>query len=871
LFFQKICLFKLSFSLCSILHLSNLSLVVYGASPADSSVAMPTAQAKEAVSGQAILLQAQNYYVQGKYSRAIALLNELLQNPQNLDIVIIHSNLAEVYRHLGQYSRAIQHWKKAIELTEARNDKLKNRELLALKIDLARAYTHQGQVPLAIPLLKEAIVGAKKERIQELENAAQRALGNAYKISGEYESAIIAYNTSLEKTSDRVCGASLKDSAWAAPNRQRRGVCGCEAVGDLAAVGIANRESKTKILNGLVEVYQLRSQQYFTEARGAILEKDRSLSLKYSQLAKKDRLKAIKCAKRAILISKNLTSLATARALINWRRLSGFAPKTEVISLKAGSRLSPQLENKRNFERVSSILEQLPASRSKVYLLISLAELEPQKAIEVLPQAIATASSLGDQRALSFALGALGNTYEKAGSLKQALFWTQKAQLAAQAVFAVDSLYRWQWQAGRIYRAMGAKDAAKEAYRGAIASVQTIRNDLISAQQQFQLDFRSQIEPIYRELLGLLLEGENKTQIEEALETADLLQVSQLQSYFDDDCLEIRANLPVNQTFTQKNTVLIRSIILNNKTYLILKLPNGTSKSYPVAMGAKQLQTQIEQWRYALEDISNDSYLPLSQSLYNLLIRPLAKDLAASNPASIIFINDGILNNVPMAALHDGKNFLIEKYAISYSLGLNSIGDRQVISNNLKTLAFGLTVPQNGFSALANVKQEIEGVEKLVGGSQLLDREFTEENFQQRIKENYPIVHIATHAQFGGSIENTFIQAFEQEISLTQLENILSSSQQPIELLVLSACQTAAGNERAVLGLAGVAARSKISNVVGSLWAVNDGQTVGLMEDFYKSLRSKSVNEALRSAQLKQIAQSLGHPGIWSSFILIES
>jgi CHAT domain-containing protein/Tfp pilus assembly protein PilF len=823
LLFQKICLFKLSFVSLLILHLSNFSLVVCGVSTQDLGVAKLTALAKEAVSARAILLQAQSYYVQGKYSRAIALFKELLQNPHNLDLVVIHSNLAEVYSHLGQYSQGIKHWKKAIELTEAKNDKLKNRELLALKIDLARAYTHQGQVTLAIPLLKEVIAGTKKERVQELENVAQRALGNAYKISGEYERAIIAYDTSLKKTSDR----------------QRRGE--------------ANRESKTKILNGLVEVYRLRSQQYFIEAQGAILEKDRGLSLKYTQLAKKDRLKAIKCAKRAVSISKNLISLATARALINWRRLSA------------------QPENKRNFEQVSSILEELPASRSKVYLLISLAELEPQKAIEVLPQAIATASSLGDRRALSFALGALGSTYEKAGSLKQALFWTQKAQLAAQAVFAIDSLYRWQWQAGRIYRAMGAKDAAKDAYRGAIASVQTIRNDLISAQQQFQLDFRSQIEPIYRELLGLLLEGGKKAQIEETLETADLLQISQLQSYFDDDCLEIRANSQQNQTFTQNNTALIRSIILNNKTYLILKLPNGTLKSYPVAMGAKQLQTQIEQWRSALEDISSESYLPLSQSLYDLLIRPLAKDLAPSNPASITFINDGILNNVPMAALHDGKNFLIEKYAISYSLGLNKIGDRQIISNNLKTLAFGLTVPQNGFPALANVKQEIEGVEKLDGGSQLLDREFTEENFQQRIKEDYPIVHMATHAQFGGSIDNTFIQAFEQEISLTQLENILSSSQQPIKLLVLSACQTAAGNERAVLGLAGVAARSKISNVVGSLWAVNDAQTVGLMEGFYQSLRSESVNEALRAAQLKQIGQSLGHPGIWSSFILIES
>jgi CHAT domain-containing protein len=776
---------------------------------------LASARAKEAISGETIFSQAQSYYAEGKYSMAISLLNQLLQNPQQVDLATVRSNLAEVYRHLGQYSQAIRHWKEAIELIESRNDELKNRELLALKIDLARAYTHQGQVRLAFPLLEEAILGAKKERIQELENAAQRALGNAYKISGEYDRAIIAYNTSLEKTTDP--------------------------------------KSSTGILNGLVEVYQLRSKQYFTEARGALLEKNRGLSVKYTQLAEKERAKAIEYAERAVSTSKNVISLATVRALMNWRRLSS------------------KKETNSNFERISFILEQLPASRSKVYLLIDLAELEQQKADRVLQQAVATASSLGDRRALSFALGALGNTYEKAGSLKQALFWTQKAQLAAQEVFAADSLYQWEWQAGRIYRAMGAKDTARVAYRSAIASVQKIRNDLILAEQQFQLDFRSQIEPIYRELLGLLLENGKKAQIDEALETTDLLQVSQLQSYFDDDCLEIRANSQPARTLTQGNTALIRSIILENKTYLILKLPDGTLKSYLVKIEAKQLQTLIEKWRSALEDISSESYLSLSPSLYNLLIRPMEKDLAASSPASIIFINDGILNNVPMAALHDGKNFLIEKYAISYSLGLNPIANRKDIGNNLKTLAFGLTVPKNGFPALANVKQEIDGVKKLVAGSQLLDREFTRENFQQKIKKDYPIVHIATHARFGGSIDGTFIQAFDREISLTELEEILSSSQQPIELLVLSACQTAAGNDRAVLGLAGVAARSRISNVVGSLWAVNDAQTVGLIEDFYKSLRSKSVSEALRAVQLKQIGQPLGHPGIWSSFIAIEN
>jgi CHAT domain-containing protein len=796
-------LFKLFVTLVLTLELTNSSM----------------ARAKEVPTAREMLDQAQNYYLQGEYDRAILLLNKLLKTPQQIDSVTIDSNLAEVYRHLGQYNQAIAHWKKAIESIETKNDEVQKPKLIALKIDLARAYTHLGQTSLAIPLLEEAISLAKQEQKPEIEGAAQKALGDAERVAGEYDRAIAAYTTSLKRTQDY--------------------------------------ESIIKILNGLVEVYQLRRQQNLGFAEGAKLEKNQGLFTKYNQLAKKDRTEAIQYAKRAVAVAadKNLTSLATVRALLNWQRLS------------------PKRETTISFKRISSLLARLPASRSKVYLLIELAELEQPEAIEILSQAVKTASGFGDKRALSFALGGLGNTYEKRGELKQALFWTQKAQLAAQEVFATDSLYQWQWQAGRIYRAMGADDSARDAYQGAIASVQSIRNDLLNAEKQLQLDIRSQVEPIYREYLGLLLKSGNKAQITEALNTADLLQLSQLQSYFEDDCLEIKSSSKINKAFTRSDTVIIRSIILEDETYLILRLPNGTVKSYPVKIKAKQLETQIDNWRYLLEELSSERYLALSQSLYNLLIRPLANDLEAIAPARIVFINDGRLRNVPMAALHDGQKFLIEKYAISYSLGLNSISKRETERDDLKTLAFGLTVRRNGFPALTNTEQEIDDLGKFVDVSQFVNQEFTQENFQQQLDKGYPIVHLATHAQFGGSPENTFIQAFDREISLNELEAILSGLQQPIELLVLSACQTAAGNDRSILGLAGIAARSSIDSVVGSLWAVNDAQTVSLMEDFYKYLSQESLNEsqALRAAQLEQIEQPLGHPGIWSSFIVIGS
>ena len=804
-------LFKLLIKSVSILVLTSASL-----------------RAEEMSTDWLILSQARQNYVRGDYNRAILLLNDLLQKPQKIKTSSIsaHSDLAEIYRHLGQYSQAIAHWQKAIELVQTQNTRLQKphlTKLSQLKVDLARAYIYLGQANLAIPLLQEAFGIAKqaqKAQKTEIENAAQRSLGDAYRISGEYDKAIAAYTNSLEKTQ--------------------------------------SPEINTKILNGLVDVYQLRSQQYFVDARGVAAEGDLSLYNEYIQLAETDRIKAQEAAKRAVELSKSLVDVVAVRALINF------------------SRLSPAKVTTADFKRMLSIVERLPASRSKVYLAVNLARLKPQQAVETLNQAVATASKLGDRRALSFASGALGNAYEQKGKLKSALFWTQQAELAAQEVTAIDSLYRWQWQAGRLYRAMGAEDAAKNAYRGAIASVQSIRNDLLNAEEKLQLDFRSEVEPAYREYLGLLLQDGNQAEIEEALAIADLLQISQLQSFFGDDCVEIESNLRSNRasaTEGDRGTAIIRSIILKDRTYMILRLSDGTIKSYPVDIKSKQLQAAIDNWRYSLEDLATDSYLPQSQSLYDLLIRPLAKDLTANDIKKIIFVNDGRLRNVPMTALHDGQNFLIEKYAASYSLGLDRPNQSNLDRDKLKALVFGLTVSANGFPALTNIQQEINSIAKFIDVDRFLNKKFVRENFQKQLDSAYPIVHLATHAKFGGSSENAFIQAFNQEISLTELETTLSKLPKPVELLVLSACETAAGNNRSVLGLAGIALRTNVNSVLGSLWAVNDAQTANLMENFYQNLSIENENmnesEALRAAQLEQIKQPLGHPGIWSSFIVI--
>ena len=321
---------------------------------------------------------------------------------------------------------------------------------------------------------------------------------------------------------------------------------------------------------------------------------------------------------------------------------------------------------------------------------------------------------------------------------------------------------------------------------------------------------------------------------------------------------------------SQTNTAVIHTIILPAKTYLILQLPDNQLQVYSVDITQPQLEKLLLEWRFALENIASYRYLALSQQLYELLIGDLENELNRAKPETLVFINDGLLRNVPMAALSDGKQFLLEKYPLAVSLGLNFVSSVQP-SQNWQPLIFGLGVAIPPFNALPHIERETEEIQTLLGGKRFLNQDFTWKNLQEQvINENYPVVHLATHGRFGGNAENTFLQAFEQQISLAELENLLSNSNETIELLTLSACQTAAGNNRSTLGLAGVALRSGVRSTLGTLWFVDDAATVDLMRDFYQYLKEGMTKaEALRQAQLNQIAAPGSHASIWSSFVLI--
>lgn len=735
-----------------------------------------------------------------------------------------HKNLGFASYQAGKMSDAIHHWEQAIKIYRSAQNEKSERVMAEVIVAQAQAYNSLGQFRQAIPLLENAVDVARRTKDQKTEAKAQGVLGNSYLVSGDYDQAIQVYQASLK------LATTIHDSNFI-----------------------------TTALNNLVNAYNSRSSRYRTQLQTAQWEGNKQEVARLSDLANQDKSESFAAATRAVQEGSMSGGIPQVRALINIVRMLQAAPESPASTIRD------------NQMQAIALLEKLADSRNKAYALINLSETLPQESkVKNLEWAAFVSEKIGDKRTQSFALGALGHAYEQMGQLSKAMDFTRQAQFAAQQVNAGDSLYRWQWQAGRIYKATGSLEAGILSYKQAVTTLQGIRSDVVLADRDLQFDIRDQVEPVYRELIALLLDGnqDNSGRIEEALQFVDLLKLTELQSFFGDECLEVRQAISQPQEPIAGTEVVINSIILDEKTYMILRSPGSSVKSYPVALSNEQLASKVKQLRFLLEDTGIEDYFVEVQELYDLLIRPMAADISAARPSKLVFINDGILRNIPMAALHDGKQFLVEKYPIAMSVGFNSSTNKRTEQKRGASI-FGLSVEIPPFAALPNVAVEAEAVQELTGGNKFLNKEFTRTNLEQQIQQNYSIVHLATHGQFGGTPESSFLQAFDNRIFLKDFEKTLQLRKEPLELLTLSACQTAAGDDRAALGLAGLALRTGAKNVLASLWFINDAKTVPLITDFYSQLQKHNITEAeaLRDAQVKLIF-SRTHPGIWSSFIL---
>jgi tetratricopeptide (TPR) repeat protein len=286
-------------------------------------------------------------------------------------------------------------------------------------------------------------------------------------------------------------------------------------------------------------------------------------------------------------------------------------------------------------------------------------------AAKMFDEAAVVAETIGDRRAASYAWRYLGRLYEHERRHQEALQLTRKAVFAAQQVHAPESLYRWQWQTGRLLKALGNIDEAILSYRRAVATLQPIRQELLTSYGSTQSSFRESIGPVYFELVDLLLQSASSLQIPdqyepyliEARETVELLKAAELRDYFRDDCVDAaRSRITRLETISQA-AVIVYPILLPNRTELLVSLPTGL-KRFAVPVGVDSLTREVREFRKKLEKRTAREYLPHAQKLYEWLIRPLEPALTAVTINSLVFVPDGPLRTIPMAALHDGERFL---------------------------------------------------------------------------------------------------------------------------------------------------------------------------------------------------------------------
>jgi CHAT domain-containing protein len=520
-----------------------------------------------------------------------------------------------------------------------------------------------------------------------------------------------------------------------------------------------------------------------------------------------------------------------------------------------------------------------------------------------LGDAYKNAKALNDIYSESYALGTLGSFYELEKNWPQAQTQTQKALQIARSVNAPNISYLWQWQLGRIFSAQKQPKAAIEYYKNAVESLKAVRRDLSGTASDTQFSFRDDAEPIYRELVALLLENDKPPaeSLLTAIDTINDLQVAELENFFRCGLSQF---VTINKVAEQedRNAVIVYPIILPKGLHVILSLPGQRDQPVTYSTKIKQdiLQSKIADFYDTLtaEGPSIEQSEAASQDLYNWLIRPAeSKGYIKPNANNtLVFILDSGLRSLSMSALWDSQTdaYLIQKYPIAISPGLDLIGPKRLMPRQLQVLIGGLLNDKD----ITNLEQDILDLKQIVPQTVDFSNQFYRETLEkQLLQKTFPIVHLWTHAKFSSDPEQTSIQMRDKktgqvkEIPLSDIQEILRTGKQKsssaLELIIFSACETAKNDRRATLGLAGAAVRSGAGSTLATLWQVDAGTTSELIKLFYKEFkqvieqRSGTKGEragtkaaALQAAQIKylqdpSISSDWKKPYYWSGFVLL--
>jgi CHAT domain-containing protein len=666
----------------------------------------------------------------------------------------------------GAFDEAAAQWQKAGE--EFRRQANVPSQIKAMT-DLAAAYQALGQQKRAVQVLEEAVEIAEHSGDRKTSMLAKSRLGAALVLNLRFERAEKLLRESLE-----------------------------------SARGEGDSQTTAGILNELGNL--LAAKQKYSEALAAFRES--------ADLARES------------------NRLIAAQALCNAAATAAIAGMSRDSQGLNGDALK--------------LIEGLKASHDKALLLITTAQTDRNlktdrsilRARESLLSALQIAEAIGDRRAETYVLGYLGELYEQDKQFDAALSFSRRAAFAAQEAEMPEALYRWEWQSGRVLKAQGKADEAIAAYRRAVQTLQPIRHDITLGygNARAHATFRDAQGPMFFELADLLFAQADKAAdpeqaqqfLREARDTVEQLKAVELEDYFHDECVNVvRAKTRALETVDER-TAIVYVVPFADRTELLVSLASGM-KRFKVPASAETLTAEVRQFRRNLETRSTYAYLEQAEELYGWLIKPIHELLTEKRIETLVFVPDGALRTIPLASLYDGKQFLIQEFAVAVAPGLSLVEPRPLEQKKVHLLLGGLSEGVQGFPPLDFVPGELKSIEPLYRSRTLLNEDFVLPALREKLtEEQYSIVHIASHGQFGRDASQTFVLTHDAKLTLNDLEAMIRPSQyrgQPVEMLVLSACQTAAGDDRAALGLAGVAVKAGARSALATLWFVNDQST----------------------------------------------
>ena len=813
-----------------------------------------------------LMQQGQTAYGLGQYQTAAEVWQRAVQQGLPLERASGLSNLGLAYLQLGDYAEATTVIAEALEQLETEETSSQQQRVLAQVLSTqGKLYMAQGKLSEALTVLKQAEVAYGGDGAGVLRSQLNQA--QILRVQGHYRQTLKQLDA-IATDLDALPNSALKAT-------------GLRQLGNALLLNGDSQGAKDRLNQSLAVADAISSA---ADATGALL----SLGNVQYQLGEPAAGYYQQAAAAAPTVDLRLQ--AQVNLMGTWVKANDFQAAQELLPT------------------VYSDLTHLPPGRTAVTTRLNLANslieagdnLEiPRQIAQLLADALQQARSLNDQQGESYALGYLGHLYESQQQWKNAAQVTQQALTLAQSSGTEAATYQWQWQLGRILDAQGDTAGAIDAYTKALESLQTLRVDLIATSPEVRFSFREEVEPVYRQLVDLLLREETGTANEkennllQARNVIESLQVAELVNFFRADCVTTQ---PVDIEQLGSNAAVIYPIVLDDRLEVVFRLPgqplahrSTVVDKATVTNTLAQLQRSISYPGVELRSRSQtarfeviaenpvNNYLTPAQQLYDWLIRPIETDLATADVDVLVFVLDSALRNIPMSVLHDGNQYLVERYPVALTPGLQLIDPAPLAKRDIRALVAGLSDPVEGFPALPNVATEIEAIQAQVPSEVLLNQSFVETNFANKLTTGKgTVVHLATHGEFSSELEDTFVLAWDGPLNANQLSALLQSGElsrdETVELLILSACETAAGDDRAALGLAGVAIRSGARSTLASLWLVDDRGTSELMGNVYSDLTSTRLSKAeiLQQAQLKLLkSDEYQHPYFWAPFVLI--